>query len=74
MIMVTIKIKQNSKQAKLFLEYVKTLSFVEVLNTSDTSSNKKETLLSDIEKGLKEVKSIREGKTKPLSTSDLWNE
>jgi hypothetical protein len=74
MIMVTIKVKQNSKQAKLFLEYVKTLPFVEVLNTSDTSSNKKETLLSDIEKGLQEVKSIREGKTKPLSTSDLWNE
>ncbi|SHN64388.1 hypothetical protein SAMN05444395_103112 [Flavobacterium fryxellicola] len=72
--MVTIKIKQNSKQAKLFLEYVKTLSFVEVLNTSGTSSNKKEKLLSDIEKGLQEVKSIREGKTKPLSTSDLWNE
>jgi hypothetical protein len=56
------------------LKYLKKNPFVEVLNTSDTSLNKKETLLSDIEKGLQEVKSIREGKTKPLSTSDLWNE
>ena len=31
-------------------------------------------LLADIENGLKEVKDIREGKIKPLSTSDLWNE
>ena len=72
--MVTIKIKENSKQAKLFLEYIKSLSFVEIVSTSVTTSNKKKALLSDIEKGLQEVKSIREGKLKPLSTSDLWND
>ncbi len=28
--MITIKIKENSKQAKLFVEYAKTLPFVEI--------------------------------------------
>ena len=72
--MVTIKIKQNSKQAKLFLDYVKTLSFVEVIETTESCLENKESLLSDIENGLREVKKIREGKIKPLSTSDLWND
>ena len=72
--MVTIKIKQNSKQAKLFLDYVKTLSFVEVIETTESCAENKESLLTDIEKGLTEVKKIREGKIKPLSTSDLWND
>ena len=37
--MVTIKIKENSKQAKLFLEYIRTLSFVEFV---DPKTNVKE--------------------------------
>jgi ferritin len=37
--MVTIKVKENSKQAKLFLEYIKTLSFVEFIETSVTKVN-----------------------------------
>ena len=37
--MVTIKVKENSKQAKLFLEYIKTLSFVEFVETSLTNVN-----------------------------------
>ena len=72
--MVTIKIRENSKQAKLFLEYVKSLSFVEFLEDSSKTTKKKEKLLNDIENGLKEVKNIREGKSKPLTTNDLWNE
>ena len=36
--MVTVKIKENSKQAKLFLDYIKTLSFVEFV---ESSSDKK---------------------------------
>jgi hypothetical protein len=32
--MITIKIKENSKQAKLFIEYAKSLSFVEILDTN----------------------------------------
>jgi hypothetical protein len=72
--MVTVKIDENSEQARLFLEYIKSLSFVEVVTTIEKSSNKKKALLSDIEIGLQEIKSIREGKIKPLSTSDLWDD
>lgn len=72
--MVTFKIKENSRQAKIFLEYIKTLSFVEILSSSEKSSKKEKALLSDIENGLKEVKDIRDGKVKALSTADLWNE
>ncbi len=32
--MITIKIKENSKQAKLFVAYVKSLSFVEIQDTN----------------------------------------
>jgi hypothetical protein len=71
--MVTFKIKENSRQAKIFLEYIKTLSFVEILSNSEKSAEKEKAFLSDIENGLKEVKNIREGKIKPLSTTDLWN-
>lgn len=72
--MVTFKIKENSRQAKIFLEYIKTLSFVEILSSSEKSSKKEKALLSEIEKGLKEVKDIRDGKVKALSTADMWNE
>lgn len=73
--MVTVKIKENSKQAKLLLEYIKGFSFVEfVSNESYKSSSKEEKFLTDIEKGLREVKQIREGKLKPLSVTDLWGE
>lgn len=73
--MVTIKVRENSRQAKLFLEYVKSLSFVEFLDDSENKTSvKRNKLESDIEKGLKEVKNIRDGKSKPLSTSALWDE
>lgn len=36
--MITIKIKENSKQAKLFVEYVKSLSFVEILENCKSSA------------------------------------
>lgn len=72
--MVTVRIKENSRQAKLLLEYIKTLSFVEILSTNEKVSKKEQALLSDIEAGLKEVKDIRDGKVKPRSTSDLWDE
>lgn len=72
--MVTFKIKENSRQARIFLEYIKTLSFVEILSTNDVSTKKETALLADIEKGLREVKDIREGKIKPLSTNELWHD
>ena len=74
--MVTVKIKENSNQAKLLLEYMKSLSFVEFIDTNvkRVSKTKKENLLKDIEKGLREVKSIQDGSLKSLSTQDLWDE
>jgi hypothetical protein len=36
--MVTIKIKENSKQAKLFVEYAKSLSFVEIQDSNSVSA------------------------------------
>jgi hypothetical protein len=71
--MVTIKIKENSLQAKLFLEYVKSLSFVQFVDV-ESPSKKKKKMISDIEKGLEEVKNIRTGKSKALTTKDLWDE
>ncbi|QBN18555.1 hypothetical protein [Flavobacterium nackdongense] len=71
--MVIVKIKENSKQAKLLLEYIKGFSFVEFVN-SENEKDKNNTLLADIEKGLREVKQIREGKLKPLSVNDLWDD
>lgn len=73
--MVTVKIRNNSKQAKVLLEYMKTFSFVEFVEnkTEKTKILKRNSLLKDIETGLNEVKSIREGKQKPLTTSALWD-
>lgn len=74
--MVTVKIKDNTKQAKLLLEYIKGFSFVEFVETEikNPPSKKDKKFLEDIEKGLLEVKQIREGNLKPLSVNDLWDD
>lgn len=73
--MVTVKIKENSKQAKHLLEFIKGFSFVEFVDIEvNKSPAKEEKFLADIEKGLREVKQIRDGKLKPLSVNDLWDE
>jgi hypothetical protein len=74
--MVTVKIKDNSKQAQHLLEYIKGFSFVEfVEQDSKKKATKKEALfLADIKKGLFEVQQIREGKLKPLTVNDLWDD
>lgn len=71
--MVTVKIKEKTKQGKLLLEYMKGLSFV-VIEENKKRLIKKNAFLNDIEKGLKEVKLIQEGKIKPLTINDLWND
>jgi hypothetical protein len=74
--MVTVKIKENSKQARLLLDYIKGFSFVEFVEADATKkpARKSDLFLADIEKGLREVKQIREGKLKPLSVNDLWDD
>jgi hypothetical protein len=39
--MITLKIKENSKQAKLFVEYAKSLSFVEIQESKFEKSKSK---------------------------------
>jgi hypothetical protein len=61
--MLYIKIKENTKQAKLFIQYIKTLPFVEFINIKDSDKITKEQFIADIKTSLTEVK---EKKTKPL--------
>jgi len=72
---LTIKIKENSKQAKLFVEYAKSLSFVEFVETGVTNpakgvkSKKPNTVtlktFNDTDKGI--------GLTSTKSHEDLMN-
>jgi hypothetical protein len=63
-----LRIKENTQQAKAFAEYIKTLSFVEIIDEEKETVISKEQFLEDIKTSLKEIK---EGKTKPLK--DLLN-
>ncbi len=38
--MVTVKIKENSKQAKAFLEFIKDLTFVEIIEPKEKTTKK----------------------------------
>jgi hypothetical protein len=61
--MLYLKIIDDTQQAKLFAQYAKTLTFVEVIENDDNEPISKEQLINDIKKSLKEVKTK---KTKPL--------
>lgn len=73
--MITIKIKENSKQAKLFVEYAKTLPFVEFEETKIVAPAKIRKIkkpnsttlnsFSDTDKGI--------GLTRTTSHEDLMN-
>lgn len=64
--MVTIRVKENSKQAKLLVEMLKTFDFVEFIDglNRPTSINRNSKLMQDIETGLKQLKQKNEGKLK----------
>jgi hypothetical protein len=64
-VMVTVRIKETSKQAKLLLEYMKSLDFVEFEN---------ESLLSQIETGLQQVKFAKDNNVKRKTLSQLLDE
>jgi hypothetical protein len=63
--MTTITINERSTSAKRLVEYLKTQSFVKVIEEKGHSKMTKEEFLADFNQSLTEVK---EGKTKPLST------
>ncbi len=64
--MVTIRVKENSKQAKLLVEMLKTFDFVEFVDglNRPTATGKNSKLMQDIETGLKQLKQKNEGKLK----------
>jgi len=65
--MVTIRVKENSKQAKLMIEMLKTFDFVEFVDEDlnfPSSKNKNSKLMQDIEIGLNQLKQKKEGKLK----------
>ena len=65
---VTLNIKEN--KFRFFMELVKSLDFVQV----DEDGDSKEAILSNIKKGLEEVKLARQGKLKTTPAKDFLNE
>lgn len=66
--MVTIQVKENSKQAKKFLEYVQTLPFVKFLDTPQESPYNKK-FVEEIKRREKEA----EGKKLTrLNPDNVW--
>ena len=65
---VTLNIKEN--KFRFFMELVKNLDFVQV----DDKGDSKEAILSNIKKGLEEVKLARQGKLKTTPAKDFLNE
>lgn len=58
--MVYLRIKDDSKQAKLMLEYLKTMPFVEVIKREDVPNLKTQKAIEEAEKGdLKRHKTIK---------------
>lgn len=75
--MVTVRIKENSKQAKKFLEYIKTLPFVEFKEEKAKSKEKiptvsQEKLKSHVLKTFEETDK-RENLTSTTSHKDLMD-
>jgi len=65
---VTLNIKEN--KFRFFMELVKSLDFVQVHDEGDS----KEAILSNIKKGLEEVKLAKQGKLKTTPAKDFLDE
>ena len=63
--MKQVTLKVTDSKFKAFIEFVKTLDYVKI----ESGEN-----LADLEKGLKEVKQIQDGKLKSRPVQDLLNE
>lgn len=57
-----IRINENSEQAKIFLAYVRTLSFVEFVEDLPALAREKEAFYRRIQKATREAKEIAEGR------------
>lgn len=65
---LTLNITDN--KFKAFLEFIKTLDYVQV----DDDGDSKEAILDNIKKGLEEVKQAKQGTLKTTSAKDFLNE
>jgi hypothetical protein len=80
--MVTIKIKENSKQAKIVLEMLKTFSFVEVVPPESINMNKEPVakkipapkVLQDFDLAFKQLKESKQSNSKRKTLDELLNE
>lgn len=72
--MVTITIKEDSTQAKAFIEFVKGLPFVQFVNTpSEEKSTDKSQYSPELVAKIKKAESnIKKGKTTRLNPDDVW--
>lgn len=74
--MLYIRIKNNTRQAKQFVQYAETLPFVEIVKKE--TRKKKHTLQSKTVESpydkdfVKEVQLSRKSKGTPILTEDLW--
>jgi hypothetical protein len=68
---VTVQIPD--KKYEIFLELMKSLTFVKKVKTVDDEPTKKE-ILDGIRQAVKEVNLIKQGKLKPTSLKELLNE
>lgn len=69
--MVYLRLIDNSPQAMAFLEYIKTVSFIEIINEIETKNDakiSKNQILTDIKESLEDVKA---NKTKPIKKLSL---
>jgi hypothetical protein len=63
--MLYIRIKENSKQAKTFIEYVKSLPFVEIVDSPASGSPYNKDFV-------KQINASRKSKGKAIKLEDLW--
>lgn len=69
---ITIEIKKE--KASAFLNFIRSLDFIQIKTQEDLDEPTKEEILQNIEAGLKEVKEYQEGKIKLRDAREFLNE
>ena len=68
--MQEVRLKIADSKFQFFMELIKSLDFVQVDNDGDSKTS----ILSNIKKGLEEVKLAKQGKLKTTPAKDFLNE
>ena len=69
---ITLEIKKE--KATAFLNFIRSLDFIQIKTQEDLDEPTKEEILQNIEAGLKEVKDYQEGKIKLRDAREFLNE